>query len=820
MTFTTLLQDARYAGRILRRKPGSALVAVLTIALGIGATTILFSVVWNVLRKPLPWPEADRLVRVIETRQGATRRLPPILTNGSYLAWRDSATTIEGIAGWQNRDMTIAAGGDPQRSRVVVMTASAFRLLQAQPAIGSLFSEQDEAAGDVAVISHGLWQRQFAGHPSAVGGKLLLDGRPYTIVGVMPASFVFPDRDARVWVPLRVRPVVDGQSRLISLFNGIARLKPGITPAQAEQEATTAARNGADPGMTAIAVFGSRGASNIAVVPVIDAMTADVRPALIVLLAAVALLLLTATANIASVQLARATSRRREMAVRSALGAGGARLARQMLVESAVVGILGGALGLALAAGAHRLLPSVLPADFPRVSDVTLDWRVLIFAAAVSIVSSIAFGLLPALQAGRVNVVRGLAEDGNAPAGYGRTATGRLRSVIMAGQVAIACVLLIGASLLIRSFNEMMQVDRGYDTSNILTARMPMPDALFTSPRRVDLVSSILARLGARADVTAAAFTTVLPLGTSDALMGFMMPPRRGDGGPPVQAQAAVRTISADYFRAIGMRIGEGRGFTASDTTASQPIVVVNRAFVKKYVDGSALGMRLPLGFQRQHGGDGVQWEIAGVVEDARSRSVLDAPQPEMFVCVCQIASGIQSDPILVVRTNSDPVAFIGTLRETVREHEPTIALDAIMTMDQRLLGSLARPRLYAIVLGWFAAFALAIAAVGLFGVLSYTVAQRSRELSVRTALGARPSDIVRLVLRDGMIVTAAGLAVGLGAAFALARSVSTFLFGIQPHDVLTFAAVPAVLIVVAAIACVVPARRAASVDPLQVLKT
>ncbi len=817
---TSILHDLRYAARIIRRRPGSALVAIATMGLGVGATTILFSVAWNVLAKPLPWPDADRLVRLVETRQGSTRRLPPLMTNASYLAWRDGAATIEEIAGWSIRTMTVTIGdGEPRRSRVVATTASAFKLMRAQPLAGTLFVEADEPAANVAVISHGVWRQDFGSRGDTVGRTIGLDGRSYTIVAVMSAAFAFPDRETQVWIPSQVRPIMSGNSemRFISLFTAMARLKPGVTAQQASQEATARARSGPEPGMMAITVFGSRGPVDIAAVPILEAMTADVREGIVVLLVAVALLLLTATANLASVQLARATSRRREMALRAALGAGGGRLARQMLLESVAIGLLGGLVGLSIAVVLQRALPTVLPPDFPRVSDLALDWRVFAFAFIVSLVASVAFGLLPALQARRINLVSGLAEGGASTAGgYGRTHTARVRAGIMTLQVAIACVLIVGASLLIRSFVAMIAFDRGFDTADILTARVPLPEATFASPRRGEFVANILERLSAHPDVSAAGMTTVLPFGGLDQLMGFQLPPPRGSNDAPRQAQTAVRTVTPGYLRAIGMRVIQGRGFEDGDTTASLPVILVNREFSRRYLANAAVGTRIPLGLRETQ----AEWQIAGVVDDARTRSVLDAPQPEMFVCLCQMASGLRgADPILVVRTRTDPAIFAPVLRQAVRELAPTVALDSVMTMDERLLGNLARPRLYAVVLGGFAAFALIIAGVGLFGVLSYSVSQRAREIGVRTALGARPANIILLVLREGLIVTVAGLAVGLTASFLFARSMSAFLFGIAPHDRFTFTAVPALLVVVAAIACAMPARRAARVDPVEVLK-
>ena len=810
--------DLKYAMRLLRRRPGATLVSMLTMALGIGATTVLFSVAWGVLGKALPWPEADRLVRLAETRQGSTRRLPPILTNGTYLAWRDARGTIDEIGGWSGSTVTVTDRGDPQRIRIGAVTPTMFSLLGAKPAIGALFTT-DTAESEI-VLSHALWQQLFAGSPGALGATLRIDGALRTVVAVMPRDFTFPDREARAWVPLRVRPVLgeNPETRYISLFSAIARLKPGVTPAQAAAEGSARGRGAPDPGLTAIAVFGSRGPVEVTAVPVLDAMTREVREPIIIFLVAVALLLATATANVASVQLARSATRRREIAIRSALGAGGGRLARQLLIENVLLGLLGGLVGLLGATWLHRALPTLLPADFPRVPDVTLDFRVMAFAAGVSVVSSVAFGLLPAMQARRINLVEALTEDSLAPVGGStRIRTARTRALIMAGQVAVASVLLIGGSLLIRSFAAMWRVDRGYDVTNVLTARLPLPDASFTPARRAQLLAGVLDRLHATPGVTRAAFTTVLPLSSIDQLLAFNLPPS-GRTGDPVQVQSSMRIVSPHYFASLGMHIADGRALAETDTRTTLPVVVVNRAFARRYLDNVALGRRLPAGLD--HARNEQQWEVVGVVEDVRMRNLTDAPQPEIFVSFAQLTSGVQaSDPTIVVRTTGDAAAFVPRLRDAVRQEDPSVALDAMATMEQRLLGNLARPRLYAIMLGGFAVFALAIAAVGLFGVLSCTVAQRSREIAVRSALGARPIDIVMLVVGQGLAITGIGLVAGVAAALILTRSISTFLYGVDVHDRVTFVAVPLLLLAVAAVACFVPARRAARLDPLRVLK-
>jgi len=814
-----LAEDIRYALRLMRRQPGHALVTILTLALGVGAATALFSVAFGVLVRPLPWREADRLVRVFETRPGGTNRLGPIVTNASYLPVREQSATLDGLEGWSNETVTVAGAGEPVRVRIARVTPGLFPLLGAQPLIGAPFAAGDERPGSErrVLLSHGFWQERFGGAPGVLGRAVRLDGEPHRVAGVMPAWFDFPDRNARAWAPLDVPPVIGAEpgQRRLSIFNAVGRLRPGVTPAQAAAEGTTRARTGPDPGMVAVAVFGTKAPVELQVVPWLEAQTADVRPALLVFLAAVGLLLVTAAANVAGVQLARMTARRREIAIRSALGAGGIRLTRQFLVENAVLGLAGGLAGLGLAAALHRALPLLLPPDFPRTDAVTLDLVVAAFALAITLAASLAVGLMPALQARRFDITQSLAEDGIAPVGAGtRTRAGRARAIIMAGQLAIACILLVGAALLARSFVALLGADRGYDPTGVLTARLSLPDTSYTPLRRADALNTLLARVRAVPGVEAAGFTTSLPLTPGETLAGFPM--RSARTGTTVAVQAAIRQVSPGFFAALRLRIVQGRGFTEQDAMASAPVVVVNEAFARQYLDDSPVGERIPSTFLEGY----TEAEVVGVVADVHHRSVTDPAHPEIYRSFRQFSQGLLHDePTLAIRTTTDPGRFAPILRSLVRDLDPTLALDSVMTMDARVGTSLARPRLYAVLLGSFAFFALAVAGVGLFGALAYSVAQRSREIGVRTTLGATPGTIVRMVVGQGLRIAVAGIVLGLVTSFIVARSLAAFLYGVQPHDAASFALVPVLLVLVALAACVVPARRAARVDPLRVLK-
>ena len=806
-----LLQDVRYAIRLLGRQPGHAAAAVATMGLGIGATTIIFSVLYGVLLKPLPWAGADRLVRLSETRQGGANRFGAILTNATYRAWQDRPATIEGIGAYSSRPYTFSDGAATERVQVVEVTAALFPLMGARPALGTLFTSRDEQPGgaEVIVISHGFWQERFGGSRSALGRTVRLDGRGYQIVAVMAPGFDFPTRETRAWLPMFVPAVSNGKSHgwTVSIFSAVARLRPGATPRQAAAEGTARARRGEDLGLAGTAVFGSSGVVDIAAAPLLEAETAEVRPALVIFLAAVGLLLATATANVASLQLARAASRRREIAIRSALGAGTGRLARQLLVESALIGVAGGLLGVAIAAALRRALPSLLPADFPRMADIGLDLPVLGVAFGLSLITGLSFGAWPALQARRLALAESLAEDGLAPLGSGlRTRTSRARAFVIVLQVACTCVLLVGAALLARSFQSLLGVDRGFDPHNVLTAAIPMPEASYTGARRAEIATNLLARLRAVPGVRAAAVTVTLPLMPHELLGGFTMPARNGTGTRSVRA--AIRQVSPGYFEALGIRLVAGRPFSERDTSASQPVAMVNRAFVKQYLDEPAIGQRLPSG------------EIVGVVEDVRHRGAVDAVQPEVYVAWPQLKEGLTADePKVVIRTSTDPKALVETLRSLVRAQDASLALDDVGTMEDRVSTNVARPRLYAVLLGGFAGSALLIAAVGLFGVLSYSVAQRTREIGVRTAIGARPADIVGLVVRQGLAMTAWGAALGLAASLALAGYLKGLLFGVTATDGWSYAVVLGALLAATAVACALPARRAAKTDPLKALR-
>ncbi len=814
----------RYALRALRRERGHAVLVIFTMALGICATTVLFSVTYGVLLKPLPWPEPDRLVRVQETRKGGAPRVAGTMSNGTYLAWSEHPATIESLGGWMGGTRTLTGVGNPERITIASATPSLFTVLQARPAIGRLLVAGDEIARNIVLLSHGLWMERFGGRTDALGRTIQLDGEPHVIVGVLSKEFVSPDREARAYVPFGVPTVVTAEgARRMAIFRALARLRPGVTPAQAAFEATARGQGAPDPGLAAVALFGSRGPVEVSVVPALEAITAEVRPAIRLLTAAVLLLLAIGTANVASLQLARATNRRREFAIRSAIGAGTGRLAQQIIVESTLLGLIGGVAGIGAARLILAAVPALLPADFPRADAIALDAPIVLVAIAVSLVAGAACAILPALQARHVNLVESLTEDSLAPVGAGmRTATARTRAIIMAGQVAVACVLLVGAALLARSLFTLQHADRGFDPANVLTARIPLPRN-YPLERRLQMLDALVQRMRGVPGVDAAAYANSVPLMSTGGYSAFTMrSPRHPD--TEISVEAAQRIVSPEYFKALRLRVIAGRPLTAEDGATSRPVLVVNRSFAERYLGDHPVGTVIPWGGMRaglRFQGDIDRSEIVGIVDDVRQSGVAAPRQPEIMAAFPQVRPQniSASDPIVIVRAGSDAERLVPILRSSLREQDPALALDSVMTMDERIAASLERPRTYATLLGGFAALAAAIVAIGLFGVLAYMVALRSREIGVRTALGATPRAIVSLVVSHAAWVTAAGLFTGLAVSYVSVRWMATLLYGVQPHDPASFIGVAVLVVFITTLATIVPARRAAKVDPIKVLK-
>ncbi len=808
---TGLVQDFRYALRLTARQRGFSLLAISTMAIAIGVMTTLVSVVYGVLLKPLPWAEPDRLVRLTETRAGATRQMPLMISNLAYHAWRDGPATIEQIGAWQRTSATISIGGDAERVSLALMTPSVFPLLRAVPLLGQPFSRDD---ADEIVVSFGFWQERLGADRSVLGQTLQLNGRPYTIVAVMPADFIFPDRDTRMWRPLAVPPAVAKDGRVtMSTVSAMARLIPGATPTMASAEATARAQSTPEPSANwALMAFGSAGPADILATPALDALTHDVRPGLLVILIAVSLLLFTAVANIAGLQVARATTRLREMAIRCAIGAGTPRLVQQLMVESVLLAAAGGFAGLLLSRWLHGLLPSVLPANFPRADGIALGWAVTGFAVAITAITGVLLGLLPAWQLRHLRLASALTDDSNGAIGGSRA---RARTVIAAVQVALTCALLVGATLLTRSFMAMVGQDRGYEPAHALSATLMLPDFAFTKEARLEALHRFVDLARTLPGHPTVALTTGLPLSGSENLTGFTMPSVQ-QPGTDVHAHAVRSVVTSDIFAALELRLAQGRVFQASDDSASAPrVVVVNRTFARSYLSDRPVGDIIRNFMQ----GDNVPFEVIGVVDDMIRNGLRDQTQPEIYSLLSQSPGPSQSHEV-VLRTSGDPGTLVQPLRSLVKQLSPSATVQSVRTMEERVAGSLTRDRLYTIVLVVFGLSALVIMAVGLFGVLSYVVSQRRREIALRSALGARPGQIARLVLAQGLAMTVGGLAIGVAAAWLSARYLQTLLYGVSPHDIVTFAVVAAVVLAIALAACIAPALRAMRVDPLTALRS
>jgi putative ABC transport system permease protein len=807
----SLVQDLRYAVRLVARQRGFSLIAITTMAIAIGVMTTLVSVVYGVLLKPLPWAEPDRLVRLTETRAGATRQLPLMISNLAYYAWRDRPTTIEQIGAWQRTSATVSTGGDAERVSLALVTPSVFPLLRAVPLLGQPFSRDD---ADELVVSFGFWQERLGADRGVLGQPLQLNGRPYTIVAVMPADFVFPDRDTQMWRPLAVQPAVAKDGRItMSTVSAMARLVPGATPTMASAEATARVRSTPEPSTNwALMAFGSAGAADILATPALDALTHDVRPGLIVMLIAVSLLLLTAVANIAGLQVARATTRLREMAIRSAIGAGTSRLVQQLMIESVLIAAAGGFAGLLLSRWLHGLLPSVLPANFPRADGIALGWTVTGFAVAVTAITGVLLGVLPALQLRHVRLAGALTDNSNGAIG-GTRAKGR--TVIATVQIALTCALLVGAMLLTRSFMAMVGQDRGYEPSHALSATLMLPDFAFTKEARLEALHHFVDLARTLPGHPTVALTTGLPLSGSENLTGFTMPSVQ-QPGTEVHAHAVRSVVTSDIVAALELHLAEGRVFQASDDSPSAPrVVVVNRTFARSYLSDRPVGDVIRNFMQ----GDNVPFEVIGVVDDMIRNGLRDQTQPEIYSLLSQSPGPSQAHEV-VLRTGGDPGALVQPLRSLVKQLSPSATVQSVRTMEERVAGSLTRDRLYAIVLVVFGLSALVITAVGLFGVLSYVVSQRTREIALRSALGARPGQIAGLVFAHGLAMAVGGLGIGVVAAWLSARYLQTLLYGISAHDVVTYAVVAVATLVIATATCLLPAVKAVRVDPLTALRS
>ena len=800
--------DVKYTMRSLAAQPLFYTVVILTLALGVGANAAIFTVVNAVLLRPLPYPDPGRLMMVwtYNPRQGFDK---DVATYPNFEDWRRGSQSFDRMSAYFGASVTLTGSGDPVQIRGARVTHEFFDTMQVRPALGRAFVPENGRAGGerVVLLSHGLWTRRFGADPATVGRQIALNGLSHEVLGVMPASFAQPS-DAEFWLPLA--PV--GQFESLFTARGaywatiIGRLKPGVTRAAAQAEMDGIA-------MRLEKEYPSNAGVGIRLVPLHEEIVGDVKRPLLILLGAVCFVLLIACANVANLLLTRAASRTRELAIRTALGAGRGRLSRQLLTESLVLGLLGGIAGLALAAWATGLLRSLAPPDLPRLTDVAIDARVLLYTAGAAFLTSVLFGIVPAFHATRREVGAALKEGG-------RTGTdrrsGRLRTVLAIAELAIALVLLVGASLLIRSFLALSHEDPGFAREGVLTLRLQLPAAKYREPARVAAFhEQLIERLGALPGVESSAAGSTLLLSRLPNSAGINI-----EGRPPLPSDVVnlpvpYDSVSPEFFTTLQIPLRRGRFFSRADGPESQEVAIVNEAFVRRFFPGEdPLGKRVTFGTP---GRPDTQWQtIVGVVADTKRGGFGRPPWAEVYFPIRQAP-----DPrvLVLLRTGGDPLALAAAAQAAVWSIDRDQAISGIRTVRELLAQQEANRWFTTLLLGLFASVALVLALIGIYGVIAYSTAQRTQEIGIRLALGADRRSVLRLVLAGGLRIALAGLALGLAGALALTRVLSSLLYGVGARDPLTFVVVPAVLLLVALAACWMPARRAMRVDPLTALR-
>jgi putative ABC transport system permease protein len=807
----TFLQDTRYALRTLRKNPGFTAVAVLTLALGIGANTAIFSVVYAVLLKPLPYAKSEQLFTVFEVQPQAG-----VTGNGwsyaNFAEFREQNRVFSEMAGSQFHQLTLTGRGEPSMVSASVVTPELFSLFEEQPVAGRAFTAEDGKPGApaVAMLSETLWRRAFGADPSLIGSSINLDKRSFTVVGIMPAAFRFPQltESEQLWIPLAQDPLFGSwmQRRGGHWLRVVARLKPGVSMEQALAE---------------LDAIGARLAKEfpaendgwaLRMLPLRAMIVGKVRDALLVLLGAVGLVLLIACANIANLLLTRATSRAREIAVRTALGAGRKRIVRQLLSETAVLGVFGGVLGIALAYWGVRVLSTLLPASVPQVNAIRVDTLVMGFALLLSAVASCAFGLAPAWFAANSNLQASL-RDGGGRSGESRNRR-RTRSFLAAGEIALAMVLLVAAGLLLRSFAKLTSVSPGFNAEHIVMADISLPQFQYSTPRQWAAFSDeLLARIQAEPGLEHAAVAVPRPITDGQVNLAFDIV------GSPAASASASRTAnyvaaSPDYLRVMGISLPAGRFFDQHDVMSGPRVSVISEAMARVYFPNqNPLGKRLEFGFPP----DG--WaarEIVGIVGDVRDVALGQNPGPMMYVPYAQAPFWGAN---VVVKSTLSTSGVAAAIRQEVRKLDKDLPVTDVVMLPDAIEASVAQPRFRTLLLGLFAAMALALAAIGIFGVISYSVSCRTNEIGIRVALGAQRADVLKQVLAEGAKLALIGLALGLVGSLAATRLIGTLLFGVKASDPLTLAAVAAVLASVTLAACYIPARRATRIDPIVALR-
>ncbi|MCI0387295.1 MAG: ABC transporter permease [Acidobacteria bacterium] len=806
-----LWQDLRYGARMLVKNPVFTSIAVVTLALGIGANTAIFSVVNAVLLRALPFNEPEQLVRLSSVRiNDPNSRIS--VSYADFLDWQKETSIFAHTACYSGGNATLTLGDEPERIRTALVTEEFFAALGAPMLLGRVFTADESKSGSpVVVISHGLWQRRFGADPNIIGQKFPTSARTATIVGVTQPRSHYPE-NVEAWIPMALafttRSFPDMLRRDNFIFQSIARLRPGVTSTQASDRLAAIALhiNQENPKI--------RQNISARAFPLLDyAIQPELRRNLWILVGAVGFVLLIACVNLASLLLARAAGRERELAIRLALGAGRWRIVRQLLTESLLIGLLGGACGLQLAWRLADLLVKFAPEQIPRLNETSNDWRVLVFTLLVSLATAVAIGLIPALQSSKPDLNSSLKESSRAAAGS--TRGHRARSALVIAEVALALVLLAGAGLMIKSFLLLQRVEPGFNTSNVLTFEVNTNAGRLNTPeKRADAYQNFVQTLKAVPGVQTAAAVSALPLDGGGFYLGRVFL-REGAAEPPAAPdyRGAWNVVTTDYFNAMDIGLLKGRPFTDHDNAQATPVIIVSETFARRmFPNEDPLGKRI-----RSWRDENKLREIVGVVRDVKYGGLDDDPSSLVYIPHRQDSWGSLT---MIVRTVGDPAAATNAVRQAFRAVDKESPISNVQTLQKVLADSTARQRFGVWLLGLFASLALSLAGVGIYGVMSYSVAQRAQEIGVRMALGAGTGDVLKLVLWRGLTLTLPGIAIGLLAAFALTRLMKSLLFGVSATDPLTFAVIALLLAIVALVACWIPARRAAKVDPLVALRS
>jgi predicted permease len=807
------LQDIRYALRMLLKRPSFTVIVVLTLALGIGANTTIFSAIDAVLLNPLPYKDPERLMVVWETN----KQLGPEMWDrneaaiGNFLDWRSRNQSFDQLGALFDTDMNLTGVGEPQRIKSVVATTNFFQVLGVQPMLGRSFSPESETPGSpfTAIISHELWQRQFGSDPGLINKSLTLNGHQVEVIGVMPPGFElqFPiSVHVDMWVPFVIDVAdPDYHDRRNNFLYAVGRLKPGVSQEQAQAEMKLIASQLQQQYPETNADRGVR------VVPLHKQVVGNVESYLYMLFAAVGFLLLIACANVAGLLLARVTARQREVAVRMALGASRWRLIRQLLTESVILSAFSGLLGLLLAYAGVKLLVALTPSEVPRLHEIGLHVPVFLWTLAISVVTGLLFGLAPALQASRPDLNSALKESsGRNPGSFQGSG---LRNLLVVSEVAVALLLLVGAGLMTKSFLRLQQVDPGFDATNVVSMNIALPTSKYRAQQLNNFYDQLFERIRNLPGVKSVGGINPLPLGGTNISLSVL-----DEGAPAValtdRPSVGVRVVTPGYFQTMSIPILKGRAFTEQDRDNSPNVILVNEALASRFwPNQDAIGKRLDF---EEDSGKQVWREIVGVVGNVKHKALATEVMPEAYFPYKQDPENFMG---LVVRTASDPMSMIPAIRNQVLSIDKDQPVSDIMTMEQRLAKSVAASRFVMLLLGSFSVLALGLAAVGIYGVMSYLVTQRTQEIGVRMALGAQKRDVLKLVVRRGMVLAIIGTALGLVASLALTRLMRSLLFEVTPTDWLTFVITSVVLLTVALLACYIPARRATKVDPLVALR-